>query len=255
MISAPSRQRRLSGSKVEKVLPRRVRRSRRGDKGEGECPIAKKKHPYSTVKASRGNKLGSKFYRRPDVVQIAKDLLGMRLMTRVKGRVATGGRIVETEAYAGPEDRASHAHGNRRTARTEIMFRNGGVAYIFRCYGVHSLFNVVTHGDGIPHAILIRAIEPVVGVEVMMARRKRSYLDRRVAGGPGMLTEALGLGLAYNGSSLICGSKVWIEDCGEQVDTKDIVAGPRVGVDYAGPDAALPWRFRVRGSPWTSLPR
>lgn len=204
-------------------------------------------------KLTLGRKLGVEFYRRPDVVQIAKALLGKRLMTRVQGRVVTGGRIVETEAYAGPEDRASHAYGNRRTARTEVMFRNGGVAYIFRCYGMHSLFNVVTNVDGVPHAVLIRAVEPVVGIETMMVRRGRRRLDRRVAGGPGMLTEALGIGLDHNGCRLT-GTAVWIEDVGEPVVAGDLEAGPRVGVDYAGPDAALPWRFRVRGCPWTSLP-
>lgn len=193
------------------------------------------------------------FYRRPDVVQIAKDLLGMRLMTRLQGRVVTGGRIVETEAYSGPEDRASHAHGNRRTARTEMMFRDGGVAYVYLCYGMHSLFNVVTNVAGIPHAILIRAVEPLVGVEVMMARRRRRHPDRLVAGGPGMLTEALGIGLECNGCRLT-GKRIWIEDDGGGVRAGGIVAGPRVGVGYAGVDAALPWRFRIRGCPWTSLP-
>ncbi len=193
------------------------------------------------------------FYRRPDVVRLAKELLGMRLMTRLQGRVVTGGRIVETEAYAGPEDRASHAYGNRRTARTEMMFRGGGVAYIYLCYGMHALFNVVTNVAGIPHAILIRAVEPQVGVETMRVRRRRRHLDRRVAGGPGMLTEALGLGLECNGC-LLTGNKVWIEQGGDRVVEADIVAGPRVGVDYAGVDAALPWRFRLRGSSWTSLP-
>lgn len=198
-------------------------------------------------------KLGLRFYRREDVVAIARELLGKYLLTRLGGAEVTGGPIVETEAYAGPEDRASHAHGNRRTARTETMFREGGVAYVYLCYGMHCLLNVVTHGEGVPHAVLIRAIEPRIGVKTMMARRRRRELDRRVAGGPGMLTEALGVGLECNGCSLT-GTGIWMEDRGDRIAARDVVAGERVGVQYAGPDAALPWRFRIRNSPWTSLP-
>lgn len=198
-------------------------------------------------------KLGLAFYRRPDVVAIARELLGKYVLTRLGGGEVTGGRIVETEAYAGPEDRASHAHGNRRTARTEVMFHAGGVAYVYLCYGMHCLLNVVTNGAGIPHAVLIRAVEPRVGVEAMMARRRLRHPDRRVAGGPGMLTEALGIGLDCNGC-LLTGSKVWLEDRGEVVPPRAVVAGGRIGVAYAGEHAALPWRFRIRNSPWTSLP-
>jgi len=198
-------------------------------------------------------KLDLAFYRRPDVVAIARDLLGKYVLTRLGGGEVTGGRIVETEAYAGPEDRASHAHGNRRTARTETMFRAGGVAYVYLCYGMHCLLNVVTNREGIPHAVLIRAVEPLVGAGAMMARRRARRMDRRVAGGPGMLTEALGIGLECNGCRLT-GAKVWLEDRGEIVPPRAVVAGPRIGVHYAGPDAALPWRFRIRRSPWTSLP-
>lgn len=198
-------------------------------------------------------KLALEFYRRPDVVAIARELLGTYVLTRIGGSEVTGGRIVETEAYAGPEDRASHAHGNRRTERTETMFRAGGVAYVYLCYGLHSLLNVVTNIEGVPHAVLIRAIEPVIGVETMMARRGRRHLDRRVAGGPGMLTVALGVGLEHDGCSLK-GNRLWLEDRGDRVAPDDVVAGTRIGVHYAGPDAALPWRFRIRGSVWTSLP-
>ncbi len=198
-------------------------------------------------------KLGLPFYQRSDVVAIAREMLGKYLLTRLGGEGVTGGRIVETEAYAGPEDRASHAHGNRRTARTETMFREGGVAYVYLCYGMHCLLNVVTHGEGVPHAVLIRAVEPRIGVKTMMARRKRAVLDRRVAGGPGLLTAALGVGLECNGCSLT-GKGIWLEDRGDGVADNEVVAGPRVGVQYAGWDARLPWRFRIRNSPWTSLP-
>lgn len=198
-------------------------------------------------------KLGLPFYRRADVVAIARELLGKYLLTRLGGAEVTGGLIVETEAYAGPEDRASHAHGNRRTARTETMFLEGGVAYVYLCYGIHCLLNVVTHSEGVPHAVLIRAMEPRIGVKTMMARRNRRVLDRRVAGGPGLLTEALGVGLECDGCRLT-GARIWMEDRGNVVRPGDVLASERVGVQYAGQDAALPWRFRIRNSPWTSLP-
>lgn len=198
-------------------------------------------------------KLSLAFYRRADVVAISRELLGKYLFSRVPGSVVTGGRIVETEAYAGPEDRASHAHGNRRTARTEIMFHAGGVAYVYLCYGMHALVNVVTGSRGVPHAVLLRAVEPMQGIEVMLVRRRRTRVDRRLAGGPGMLSEALGIDTGCNGLDLR-GGRIWIEDRGSAVTDGDIITGPRVGVDYAGPDAALPWRFRIRANPWTSLP-
>jgi DNA-3-methyladenine glycosylase len=198
-------------------------------------------------------KLSLAFYRRPDVVAVSRALLGKYLFTRIGGATITGGRIVETEAYAGPADRASHAYGNRRTARTETMFRGGGVAYVYLCYGLHAMLNVVTGGADVPHAILIRAIEPTHGVDRMRARRRRERVDRTLAGGPGMLTEALGITTRDDGVELT-GSRIWIENRGEAVRADEMVAGPRVGVAYAGVDASLPWRFRVRDCSWTSLP-
>ena len=191
------------------------------------------------------------FFLRSDVVQISRDLLGKYLFTRLPGAAVTGGRIVETEAYAGPVDRASHAYGNRRTARTEVMFHAGGVAYVFFLYGRHSLLNVVTNVAGVPHAILLRAIEPTRGIATMLRRRGLRRLDRTLTAGPGRLTKALGIDTRHDGLSLL-GKVIWIEDRGEAVPGDQLRASPRIGVHYAGPDAALPWRFRIRNSMWTS---
>lgn len=177
------------------------------------------------------------FYLRDDVVQIARDLLGKRLMTCFNG-ITTGGIITETESYRGPEDRASHAYNNRRTPRTEVMFRTGGVAYVYLCYGIHHLLNVVTQREGIPHAVLIRALLPTHGEEEMTKRRGKGPL----AEGPGALTQALGITKHLNGHPFDR-APLWIEESGMKVKEGDILSGPRVGVDYAGEDALLPWRF------------
>jgi DNA-3-methyladenine glycosylase len=176
------------------------------------------------------------FYLRDNVVQIARDLLGKRLMTCFNG-ITTGGIITETESYRGPEDRASHAYNNRRTPRTDVMFQAGGIAYVYLCYGIHHLLNVVTHRKGIPHAVLIRALLPTHGIEEMTKRRSKVPL----ASGPGALTQALGITKQLNGHRFDR-APLWIEE-GDPVKEGDILSGPRVGIDYAGEDALLPWRF------------
>lgn len=181
------------------------------------------------------------FYRHDDVVKISQELLGKFLMTNFGGQL-TGGMIIETEAYKAPEDKASHAWGNRRTKRTETMFQEGGICYVYLCYGIHSLFNVVTSQYGIPHAILIRAIMPTDGVDVILKRRNKTKIDKTVASGPGTVCSALGITTRHNGLSLQ-GPSIWIEDRGIKVKAKEITTEPRVGVDYAGEDAKLPWRF------------
>jgi len=196
-------------------------------------------------------KLQKSFYVRSDILAISRELLGKILYTRRDTEVVTGGIIVETEAYAGPEDRASHAYGNRRTKRTEVMFAEGGVAYCYLCYGIHCLFNIVTHREGVPNAILVRAVQPTHGIDTMLQRRGKRSLCREVAGGPGVLTTALGIDTSHNGVGLT-GTRIWLEDEGVVPDPADIEATPRVGVHYAGADARLPWRFRIRNSPWTS---
>lgn len=158
------------------------------------------------------SKLLREFYVRPNVVQIAKDLLGKYLLTRLEDTV-TGGMIVETEAYAGPEDRASHAHNSRRTSRTEIMFHEGGVAYVYLCYGIHHLFNIVTNVEGIPHAVLIRAIEPTDGAELMLRRRNMKEGSPKLSGGPGTLTQALGIKTTHTQTDLT-DEQIWLEDRG-----------------------------------------
>ena len=192
------------------------------------------------------------FYTRPDVVQVAKDLLGKYLLTHFEGQM-TAGKIVETEAYRAPDDRACHAFGDRRTARTEVMFAEGGHAYVYLCYGIHHLFNVVTGPADMAHAVLIRAVQPIDNVETMLSRRKMERLERRLTAGPGALTEALGIRTAHTGLSLLdpTGS-IWLEDRGEVVLEENIVASPRVGVAYAKECAEWPWRFRIKDSPWTS---
>ena len=200
------------------------------------------------------SKLKREFFVRPDVVQISRELLGKFVFTRVDGDPMTGGMIVETEAYAGPQDKASHAHGNRRTARTEVMYAQGGVAYVYLCYGIHSLFNIITNKREIPHAVLIRAIEPTHGIELMRRRRKKIQTGRNLTAGPGALSQALGISCRHTGMS-VTGNQIWLEETGLVIGPDRITASPRVGVGYAGTDARLPWRFRIRDSLWTSRAR
>lgn len=198
--------------------------------------------------------LPKSFYTRTDVVQVARDLLGMYLITRIEG-VQTAGLITETEAYRAPDDRACHAYGNRLTDRTRVMFETGGVAYIYLCYGIHHLFNVVTAVEGMAHAVLVRAIEPVENVEIMLKRRGIPQIAPRLTAGPGALSQALGLHRRYSGVSLLhADGPVWIEDRGFRVEPDQILAGPRVGVESAGDCARWEWRFRIRDSKWTSKP-
>lgn len=183
------------------------------------------------------------------MLKIAKALLGKLLVTEIDG-VRTAGRIVETEAYAGAEDRASHAFNNRRTNRTEIMYAPGGVAYVYLCYGIHHLFNVVTMGKDVPHAVLVRGLEPVTGVDTMLRRTGKTTLNSTLSAGPGSLTKALGITTRLTGESLL-GPVVWIEDA-PAVPARNIVAGTRVGVAYAREDAYLPYRFWIKDNQWVS---
>lgn len=186
------------------------------------------------------------YYNDPDVLHLSADLLGKYLITNIGGKL-TGGMIIETEAYRGPEDRASHAYNLKRTKRNEVMYWPGGTAYVYQCYGIHALFNIVTNVEETPHAILVRAIKPEIGIEIMMKRRGKEKVDKTLAGGPGTLTQALGITTKHNGS-LLTGPSIWIEDRGVVIPKDKIITGPRVGIDYAGEDAALPWRFMARVS-------
>ncbi|GGG29312.1 DNA-3-methyladenine glycosylase [Hymenobacter glacieicola] len=198
-------------------------------------------------------KLPVEFYRRPDPVLIAREMLGKYLFTRING-VLTGGRIVETEAYAHINDQACHSHLGRYTARTRVMYEPGGVAYTYLIYGRYVLFNIITNEAGKADAVLIRGLEPTVGIPEMLLRRGLTEVRRNLTGGPGLLTQALGLTTAHYGLP-VTSDIVWLEDHGDVVPEDSIVASPRVGIDYAGEDAALPWRFRLKGSPWTSPAR
>ncbi len=192
------------------------------------------------------SKLDYSFYNRSNVVSIARELLGKILVTRWDGAI-TSGRIVETEAYGGVTDRASHAWNGRRTKRTEIMYGNGGNGYVYLCYGIHQLFNVVTNVKEIPHAVLIRALEPMQGIETMLQRRGKQKPGYPLTSGPGNLSAALGIFTKHSGISLL-GDEIFIMDDDFKLHKKDIVATTRIGVDYAGEDALLPYRFFIQGN-------
>ena len=195
-------------------------------------------------------KLTLDFYRRTNVLLIARDLLGKLLVTNRNG-IITSGRIVEVEAYNGTIDKASHAFGGRRTKRNEIMYADGGVTYVYLCYGIHHLFNVVTHNKETPHAILIRALEPVKGIDEMLKRVVKKKLDNTLTRGPGNLSKALGITTLQTGISLL-GKELFIGDDGFEYTKKEIAASPRIGVDYAGKDALLPYRFFIKGNQFVS---
>lgn len=194
-------------------------------------------------------KLPRDFYLRPDVVTVARELLGMLLYTQVDGRL-TAGMIVETEAYSGRNDKACHAHDGLRSERTEVMYHAGGKAYVYLIYGMHHMMNVVCNEEDKADAVLIRAVAPVVGLDVMEERRGMSPDRKVLTAGPGRLCKALGITTDLYGADLL-GDSIWIEE-GSPVAESEIVAGPRVRVDYAGEDALRPWRFSLRGNPWVS---
>lgn len=181
------------------------------------------------------------------MVAIARKLLGKVLITGINGEV-TAGRIIETEAYSYKE-RGCHAYNNKQSPRNEVMFAGGGVAYVYLCYGIHNLFNIVTNKTGKAEAVLIRALEPVAGQETMLARMNTKKFNR-ITSGPGKLTRALGIDRSLNGISLV-NSEITIEDAA-LITSKKIIATTRIGIDYAGKDALLPWRFYVKDNEWVS---
>jgi DNA-3-methyladenine glycosylase len=193
--------------------------------------------------------LPENFYQRTDVVKIARELLGKVLVTKIAGAV-TSGMIVETEAYSWKE-RGCHAYEARKTQRNAIMFEKGGYAYVYLCYGMHNLFNVVTNKPGIAEAVLVRALEPIQGMKEMEMRRGTLANPFHLTSGPGKLTKALGIDRKLNGKFLL-DNEVWIEDTGKKISAGNIEASARIGIDYAGEDAKLPWRFTIKGSKWIS---
>lgn len=197
-------------------------------------------------------KLPENFYQRNDVTIISKELLGKFLISDIDG-IVTGGMITEVEAYNGISDKASHAFGGRRTNRTETMYGKGGICYVYLCYGIHHLFNVVTNKINIPHAVLIRAIEPIIGIDEMLKRRKKINIQPTLTSGPGSMSSSLGIKTSDSGSDL-CGNRIYIEDRGINISDSKIISTKRVGVDYAGKDALLKYRFYIKENKFISKP-
>ena len=198
----------------------------------------------------RSNPLPKSYYINSDTIQLSKNLLGKILISNINNDF-TSGIIVEIEAYLGVDDRASHAYNNKFTLKTKPMYEEGGISYIYLCYGIHHLFNIVTNIKGIPHAILIRAIEPIKGISIMLKRRKFNILKKELTNGPGKLTQALGITTKMNTISLDS-NKIWIENHNVLINKKDILSSSRIGVDYAGEDAKLPYRFYIKNNKWIS---
>ncbi len=197
-------------------------------------------------------KLPESYYLNTNVVAVARDLIGKYLFTKIDGQLS-GGYIVETEAYNGVIDKASHAYGNRLTPRTQTMFMQGGVAYVYLCYGIHEMLNIVTSVEGQPHAVLIRAIDPTIGLDIMQYRRNMAVIKPNITMGPGSVAKALGINRKINAISLQS-DVLWLEDKGLSFADDQVAAVPRVGVDYAGDDALLPYRFYVKGNKYVSKP-
>lgn len=196
-------------------------------------------------------KLPQSYYEQQDVVAIAKELIGKRIVSNING-VITSGIITETEAYRGYDDKACHAHLGRFTERTKVMYETGGVAYVYLCYGIHHLFNIITNVKDQADAVLIRAVEPVDGVEEMLQRRGKKKLDKTLTSGPGNFSKAFGLDRSHYGASMT-GDEVWIEDVdGARFRESEITTTTRIGIDYAGEDQFLPWRFYLNSSRFVS---
>lgn len=195
-------------------------------------------------------KLSRDFYERSDVVTVGHELLGKTLVTSIEGQY-TAARITELEVYAGRGDKACHANDGLRTKRTEVMYGQGGMAYVYLCYGIHHLFNVVTNKEGQADAILIRAVEPLEGIDIMQERRKKAKLDKTISSGPGTLSKAMGISTKKHYGLDLLGDIIWIEEA-PLVPKKDIVVSTRIGVDYAEEDALRPWRFYIRDTKWVS---
>jgi DNA-3-methyladenine glycosylase len=194
--------------------------------------------------------LNEDFYTRKDVVKIAKELLGKIIVTYFDKQL-TAARITETEAYKGAIDKASHAYNNRRTKRTEIMYAKGGAAYVYLCYGIHHLFNVVTNIKDVPHAILIRSAEPIIGIDFMLERTGKKKLDYTLTSGPGNVSKALGIYTHHTGIDLRS-DNLFIADDQYKLSKNKIIATPRIGVDYAAEDALLPYRFIIKENEYVS---
>lgn len=195
------------------------------------------------------DRLKPKFFQSGNVVNLARQLIGYKIYTKIDGQI-TSGVITETEAYAGQNDKACHAHLGRFTKRTSVMYESGGIAYIYLCYGIHHLFNIVTNTKGNADAILIRAFEPNLGIDHMLKRRDKPKLDKTLTSGPGNVSQALGLNKNHNKKS-VCSDEIWIEKTDNP--SIEIIESTRIGIDYAEEDAKLPWRFYNKTSKFVSV--
>lgn len=190
------------------------------------------------------------FYNRKDVVQIARELLGKIIVTNFNGMI-TSGRIVETEAYVGIIDKASHSFAGKRTARNEHMYCAAGTAYIYICYGMHQMFNIVTNEKEIPDAVLIRSVEPLKGIDIMLKRTNKKTLDKTLTRGPGNVGKALGISKEYSGLFLL-DEKIYLLNDNYKIENENIRISKRIGVESAGRDALLPYRFYLKGNRYVS---
>lgn len=195
-------------------------------------------------------RLSRSFYERTDVVSIAKELLGKIVATNMNG-IRTCGRIVETEAYVAFTDKASHSYNGRRTAKNEHMYSPAGTSYIYICYGIHQMLNIVTNKKDVPDAVLIRALEPMEGIEAMLLRTGKSTLDNTLTKGPGNVGKAMGLFKHHSGMNLMDETISLYKDQ-YLLKEENIGISKRIGVDYAGDDALLPYRFYIKGNPFVS---
>lgn len=202
-----------------------------------------------TTRVTSRSKLPREFYTRPNVVSVARELLGKLLVVPASNGSRVSGKIVEVEAYRGPQDRAAHSYGGRRTKRTETMYGIGGTVYVFFVYGMYYQFNVVTNFAEAPHAVLVRAVEPIEGIE-LMRRRRHGQPDHNLTNGPGKLCIALGIDRKLDAADLL-GGRVWLED-GPKIPRSQIASGPRIGIDYAEEWRHKPWRFWIRNNPFVS---
>lgn len=196
-----------------------------------------------------GKKIERGFYLR-DTVDIARDLIGCLLFHKTPQGLA-GGMIVETEAYCGPEDAAAHSYKNRKSARTAIQYGPGGYAYIFKIYGMYDCMNIVTREEGQPHVVLIRALEPVEGIQ-LMKKRRRVDQEKKLCSGPGKLCMALGIDKSCYGLDL-CARRLYLEHGPGGIDQRQIGVSRRINIDYAGPAKEYPWRFFLKGSEHVSV--
>ena len=195
-------------------------------------------------------KIPISFYTRKDVVEIAKDLIGKLIVTNFNGSI-TSGRIVETEAYVAITDKASHSFGGKRTARNEHMYAPGGTAYVYICYGMHQMMNITTNDKNIPDAVLIRAVEPLDGIDTMLKRTGKKALDKTLTRGPGNVGKALGIFKHHSGNYLL-GNKIYLMNDNTRINEEQIGTSARIGVESAGADSLLPYRFYLKGNKYVS---